>query len=456
MLRITFGLGVAEAFLIIVSSTPVSAESPSALLPDEYLPELRTLLTQAVNQSPPTLRASLEVARARAQELVDSSAMWPTLSADIRWAAVESSIAGTSTQKNRNAGLFYTLSLYQPVFHWGALKAQSDIGKIETDIAEKRFEDTYRTLALTIRSQYLDLIQRKKGWNYSKFTLQQTEARFQALQQRRDAGAISAAELNEPRLKLAEARIAADRMEESFVQGCRTLAALCGVQTISADQVPDEFPKPEITEEQLQALYRLADSFDPGRTPQGAIYEMTMKQNRLSYRIARSRTLPKVGLSASASQQNSTTAFGGGITQSDVTQQMVGVAANWTIFDGFAARGQKLALLQQRRQLNNTISEYDRAQREKIDALRKQIGFAVRSLEISETRLNISNNSVAVVAAEVKSGHSSPDGLETVQSTARTTELTTLTYRTDFFAKVAEYLSTLGVDPALSAFEQRK
>ncbi|WP_404420885.1 TolC family protein [Nibricoccus sp. IMCC34717] len=456
--RITdLGVLVALSFSVLAARAVAEEQDPRGLLPEAYLPELKSLLSKAVSQSPQALQAQFEVARTHVNEMVESAAMWPSLNASVNWAGVQSSIDGNNGSKirSRNSGLFYTLSLYQPVFHWGALKAQSDVGKLQTQIAEQRYADTYRMLALTIRSTYLDLIQRKKAWLYGKATLQQAQSRFEALQQRHNAGAISAAELSEPQLRLAETRIAADRMEEAFVQGCRAVAALCGVPELTPDQVPDDFPKPGANESHLDSLYRLGDRFDPAKTPQGIINELSIKQNDLNYRIARARTLPKVGVSAMASENNSTTAFGGGISQQNVSQQQVGVAVYWAIFDGFAARGSKLALLEQRRQLDLTMSEYHRVQRERISSLRKQIGFAVRSLEVSETRLSIANNSVSVIAAEVKSGHSSPDGLETVQANARSTELTTLSYRTELFARVAEYLSTVGADPVMVGIDER-
>jgi outer membrane protein TolC len=459
MFRRTLGLGVFFAMSLVLAALRASAQGddPKALLPEAHLPELKALLAKALSQSPQTLQAQFEVARSRVSEMVESAAMWPAVNASVNWMGVQSSIDGSNgaTIKSRNSGLFYNINIYQPVFHWGALKAQSDIGKLQTQIAEQRYADAYRMLALTLRSSYLDLIQRKKAWQNGKAILQQAQARFEALQQRYRAGAISAAELSEPQLTLAETRIAADRLEEAFVQGSLAVAALCGVPQLSPDQVPDDFPRPSTSAEQVEALLRLGDRFDPAKTPQGLINEMNLRQNQLNYKITRSRTLPKLGVSATASETNSTTAFGGGISQQNVSQQQVGVAVSWNIFDGFAARGSKLALLEQRRQLDLTMSEFHRVQRERIESLKKQISFAVRSLEVSETRLSISNNAVSVIAAEVKSGHSSPDGLETVQASARSAELTTLTYRTELFARVAEYLSVVGADPVMAGIAER-
>lgn len=421
---------------------------PSGFLPEEQLPQLKALISESLAQSPTSLNASLEVAKAEALRQVERSVLLPSVNADGRWGAVQSSVAGG--QSNRNVGFFYSANVSQPVFHWGALRAQAEIGALGEKIAQDRLDDAYRSLALSVRAQYLDLIQRKKGFALAVFNVDQAKTSLANLEDRHRSGMISSGELVEPRLRLEELELAADRSREFLDSGCRILAALCGRVILTHDEIADEFPRPELNRERLDILFGFSSRFNPLETPQGQILQASLEQTELNYRIIRSRTLPKFNVSLRLSQDNNTDAAGGSVNQTNVTQQTLAIGGNWLLFDGFATRANKAANRYQRRQQEQALADYDLATRNRLESLRKQIELAHRALMIAEKRLAMVEGGIQGTQNEIKIGRATNDMLVTAKFNAKVAELSTLMARSELLNRIAEYLSLIGADPATS------
>src|SRR5699024_4557304 len=102
------------------------------------------------------LEEELRIAEAEAGGEIAAAAGRPSVSANVRYLGrIEdrSDFKGTSSYFDPQA----TLLARQPIYHWGALQARRQIGKIGIELAERSREQVYQALALEIRRSFLDL-----------------------------------------------------------------------------------------------------------------------------------------------------------------------------------------------------------------------------------------------------------------------------------------------------------
>src|SRR4051812_6131409 len=155
-------------FLVAIGVTTghVAAQPPMPAvtgMPEEFLPGLEPLLKSAATRSPDSIKRSLDVDAAEARKIIGESVLWPALYGSARYAVNDEAVSGNSGTSNRSSGLFYDFTLNQPVFHWGALKAQADHERIGLKIAERQYADATRLLLQQVRKTYLELVVRKAG-----------------------------------------------------------------------------------------------------------------------------------------------------------------------------------------------------------------------------------------------------------------------------------------------------
>src|SRR5205814_2224997 len=99
-------------------------------LPEDFLPGLKAILAAAATRAPEAIRNSLEVEKAEGRKTIGASVLLPSVSASVRYAVTNESVSGNAGTANRSAGFFYDFSIRQPIYQWGALKAQADHEKI--------------------------------------------------------------------------------------------------------------------------------------------------------------------------------------------------------------------------------------------------------------------------------------------------------------------------------------
>src|SRR4051794_876304 len=87
--------------VILTAVSPLAAQTPNAPLPaampEDLMPELKTLLQTAVQQSPTMLAKSISIAKAEADRIVAKSVMWPSLGGNVQYASTTTSVSSGTT-----------------------------------------------------------------------------------------------------------------------------------------------------------------------------------------------------------------------------------------------------------------------------------------------------------------------------------------------------------------------
>jgi outer membrane protein TolC len=422
-------------------------------MPEDYLPGLKPLLKEAVERSPTTISASIAVAQGEAGRYLNAAGLWPQLSLDGSYQV--SKDAQTNGGSSTSKGFYYGASISQAIFQWGALKNSATIGNLAAKVAERNFAEAYRLLAISIREQYMGLIGKKIALRNARFALKQVDEALQVAQAKFDAGNSSQADLGAYKLNKEQAQLDADRSAEDFASTKQVFVRLVGADRLDDDSIPIVLPHPEFSEAKADAI--LAGFVGEGieSTFQNQVFQMLLKEQDLTYSIAKVRLLPKVSASAAFSYSNQIAIQGATVEQVGVESESVVIAANWAIFDGFATKGSKLSALASKRSYERARQSYIDSTVDQVSDMRHQLGFSSRAMAISEIHNSLIDAEVKRLGQDKDLGYASQATIDSGITNLYATEYNMTYARADFFSRWTEFVSIAGVDPALANVSSR-
>lgn len=441
--------------LLVVVAGRLCAEAPSVTgtLPEDYLPGLKPLLKEAVERSPTTISSSIALAQAEAGRYLASSVLWPQLGLTRDYAMTRERVSNGLPSSSK--GLFYSASLSQPVFHWGAYRDRAIIGDLTEKVAEKNFAEAYRTLATLIREQYMGLISKKIALRNERFRQKIAEESLAAQKVRLESGTSSQSELQGYQMALDEQTLVGDRAQEEYDYGIRLLTRLVGIDALSDDSIPLEIPHPEYSAALADAV--LAGFVGEGieSTFQSEVYKMYLKEQDLQYSIAKVGLRPNVNAAATYGFSNYTAASANTVNQYGLQSEAFSLSASWTIFDGFATRGAKLSALASKRLYERQRQSYIDTTIDGITYLRHQIGYSQRAMAFAEVHDALIEVQVKRLDEDKALGYASQATIDAGLLNAYATQYLMHGARADYLGHWAEFISLAGIDPAISNISKR-
>lgn len=449
---------LAPAFFLIAGLVGVAAaraQAPVGGLPEDLIPSLRPILEAALTQSPQSIQARINEAQAEANRYVSYAGLWPLVSGSVQYATTDSEVSTLSSVKSDTSGVFYGFNVNQPLFQWGALKAQAEIGAIGVKVAERSYAEGYRTLVLTLRSQYLALISRKLALQHLRFQQERTAADLKVAEDRLASGTLSSGGMIAPRMAMTEIDLRVEQSEADLGYALRVFSRLAGVPDLPLASLPQAVPQPVAMVSTADGLLASFLQDQGGSSIQAEIYDLYVQQADLNYDIAKTRLYPKFSLYAGYSLNNSTSATLDSISQVGVASFNYGVIASWTIFDGFSARGSKLSALETKRTYELQRRNYTDATLESAQNIHRQLGFSLRALALAEQRYDLGRELVRGTEEDVRLGVSAQAALDNAQVIANNAELAAVAARTDYLTRWSEFVSLVGADPAMNNLPER-
>lgn len=435
------------AFLLPFAALGAEAPNIAGTMPEDYLPELRSILQTARQQAPVTIAANIEIALNEARVYGADAARLPNLSANFSYNVSQTAISGDQATNNRDHGLFYSVSLTQNLFTWGALKNQSAIADINVRIAQRSYDSAYRMLAQNLRQIYLSLIAKKAALVQARYSLGVVEANFPIEQEKLARGLVARNQVLLREVARNEARMQVARLEAEFVGDRRRFSRLAGIDLITENAIPAEIPAPIVSVANGNAI---ADAVarDGGRTTlEAQIADLRIQQADRQLAIENVRQRPKISASAGTSLTNATTATPNTVTQQGVTTQSVSVNAQWNIFDGLATKGAKLEAGATKRQQERRLAAVTEETIDSTQALAGQLALDLEALRLSETRREIAAATAQQAAAEFERGQLAKASVTDAESALLLATANRLMARAMVLSRWSELVSTAGMDP---------
>jgi outer membrane protein len=434
---------------VCFGSLTASAEPLPISLPEDLLPELREILVRAAQQSPSVQQANIEAARTEANYISSRASMLPNLYASGSYSWSENEVRDRPETASKNDGLYYNIGASQPIFHWGALKAQTDISRLEIAIAGKNTEEIYRALTGTLRTQYMALIQKKIGLRNQMYVQKMAEDHLAAQEERLSRGIISTGDILEPRLRAEEARYNTLNAQYDLEATLRVFARLAGRTDLRIEHLPEVLPRPQYAPDLLAEHFQIVSSEVLRDLPQAQVFELRQQQNQKRYHIERTRLLPKLNASAGYGVSNFTTVTPTAVTQTPTVVRHASISANWTLFDGLSSRGGRLAALAATRLAERQLEAFLQTRMDELRTLQGTIQASAQLMDITERRYDLAREAVRLTRQNFELGRVAQSDVDGVVNNANQAEARTVLARSTFLSAWAQYVSLTGMDPVL-------
>lgn len=418
-------------------------------MPEEVFPELKDILREALAQSPTMILKNIEIAQNEGNYLVSRGQLLPSISTTAGYRFSGAAVSSNTDVSSTATGLEYGVSISQPVFRWGTLRAQKDAAKIQVSIAQKNYAEAYRLLALTVRSQYLGLIAKKLAWRNARFSQKLMAASLALEEDKLRNGQSTENALVNLRLQMEEVSLQMERMAEDVANSLRYFRRQTGLARLDDDRIPAEIPAVAFAPASATAMLHefLGQGWEHNLSVQ--INRHWLRVSELNYRQAKYRLYPMFGLAASINQSNSTNASLNAVSQVSVLSQYVGLSMNWAVFDGFATRGAKISALANQRYYERQLQTVTDQVMDQAMSLERQVGFSYRAMNLAQARSGLSAAAVRTTEDDAQRGLVSKATVEAAISAHYMAELTLANQRADFLSRWSEFVSTLGQDPIL-------
>jgi outer membrane protein TolC len=426
----------------------VEGLSQSPLLPEQLFPELQPILVAALQQSPRMLDRNLDLDVAEGDRLQMRSGLLPSVGSSFQDSYTRDKREDIAVPL-RTERLYYSLSITQPLFHWGEIRNRARIGDIREKLARKQYAQAYAALAQEIRGAYLQLIVQKVVVQSSKFSQQQAEQALALAEDRLRNRVISEAEIFHPRIAVQQAVLNTDRAVESFNEAKRSFRRLTGTNPPDDDAIPTAIPTIKVGEGTVDHwLANFLSQHDP-KTFATENLQAQIEIERLNYANARTGLRPKFNVVAGVSQdqQSYSTNLA---AKYGVQSTYIGVSGSWTIFDGFATRGAILASKSRLHKLEASYKQLTDNLGADVQRAAHQTNFSERQMRIQDQLFDSATNFLQYRKDEFSRGTVSETDVAGVQMTYNRELITTIQQRADYLLHYSDFLAQIMQEPALA------
>ena len=444
--------------LVAVCSLAGARAQPAGLagtMPEDYLPELKGILTTAFARSPKLIAAEYAAVVREAQILGANSARLPSLRSSSEYASNQTSASGNSSSQSRASGFFYRFEAGQALFHWGALQNQSRVAHINLLVEQKNFIIAARELAIELRKAYLALMVEKARLRQGREALRLLRADVAVLVEKKQAGLVAAAVLEGEKLREREVALDLARGESEFTASRQRFSRLAGLAELPEEKIPEEIPPLEHRSALAAAMTATLLRDGAKSTLEYEVHDMNVRAALLREKIERTRLLPKINAGASYSLENNTDVNGNSVSQQAFRRQSVSISAQWHMFDGLATRGAIREALAAKRLHEKVRDAKAEVALQEAQILERTLKLDAEQLEIVETRRGIAVAGRGRIADEVALGNMPKGEVERAQLGIIQADAANLAARATYLGRWSDFVALAGNDPLLQNLPAR-
>lgn len=432
-------------------SVAIMAADPAVnglVLPEKVFPQLDVILQSAVQQSPRMLNRALDLEIAENNRLSARAGLLPNIGGYVSYYESRDTRADLSGRVDVTK-IAYNFSITQPIYHWGERRNSAKMGEIQASIAQGQYQDGYRALAQTLRSDFMRLIVQKltvkRGAAYAEYAKSQLAKEEVRLAQK----VISEFQIFPVRLAAEQAQLIYERVQFDFEMAKASFARLSGRPVLSDDAIPDGIPTVGYDAATIDRL--LAGFLGQKDLPaiEAVIMRKQLESAALGYANQKTRLRPKFNFVLGVSQDEQSYTIN--VAQKyRVNSFFGGLSANWTIFDGFAAQAGVRNELARKRQMENDYKDLTERLAQQAQTQVRQLNFAARNMAISDRALVASQGNLKSKQEEFARGTSSEDDVTQARIALIDAQINASSGRHDFLNRIGEFLGTIVEDPVVA------
>jgi outer membrane protein TolC len=447
-MKISCWLVVCLVGLPVLKAAETDPYVEQLVLPEKLYPQLDTILATAVRQSPRMLSRALDLEVAEAGRIQARANLLPTVGG---WGNYfESRDTRADIQGRLDVTkVAYNFSLNQPIFSWGEKRDYATIGKIQQSIAKGQYQEGYRLLAQTLRTDYLKLIIMKKTAQRAAFYLEHSRKQLAQEEDRLAKKVISDYQISAFRLAVEQAQLTSERVQFEYDMAKVSFARLSGSPALTDEAIPDEIPMVKYT---MTALTRLLADFLGQKdlpSPDAVTMRKQMESEKFSYAAIKTRLLPKISFTAGVSQDEQSYTIN--VAQKyRVNSQFAGISGSWTIFDSFSSQAAVRASLARRRQLDINYKDLTETLAQNAQIQVKQLDFSARTMSLFDRGLDAGHSTLKAKQDEFSRGVTAESDVRVAQLGVYDAEIGAFNCRLDFLTRTGDFLALIARDPIVA------
>ena len=341
---------------------------------ETFFPELRNILAGLGSKAPTLLEERERINEARANRMVADSKRGFRLSVGAN---------AHSLHENRPNSDYYhryrfLASAYvrKPLYHWGALRAESRIAQLAETSASSAYLNYADNLADHTRSDYLNLVLAAYEIELAQRSLELAKSNVEGMVERMRLGLVT-------ELSVAEAKIAVLQQRINLADTERLLArsklifsedtGFAGNLGIAITDNFNDFAQTHSFAENLPVLAGFPTSIGLDSL------ERSIESENQRITVAEAGLRPKLNL-VGGFYQDQVDSLDSRSSQ-ERNNAIVGVEANWALFDSSMSRGQKSAALARKRRFEMQLERETRRLRLEVQSIRKHLVALGRIIE---------------------------------------------------------------------------
>jgi outer membrane protein TolC len=406
---------------------------------ESFFPSLRSILQKVKGKAPLLLEEREKVNEATANRMVSDSA---------RGFQVTVGLNGYSLFENRQTMDYYQqyrflASVYvrKPLYHWGALSAGSRIAELTEESSSASYGNLLKTLPDRIRSDYLGLILSTYGMELAQRSLELAKSNAEGMAERLRLGLVTELSLSEAKTAVLQQHINLAELERKLNQSkliFRDDTGFDGNLSLSMTNRFIEFSENHVFAQNLPLATGIISSI--GLETIGRAIEM--ENNRIV--VAESGLRPKFNVVGGFYQDrvdlhDSTSS----IERNNV---IVGVEANWSVFDSSNSRGQKRSALARKRRYEMQLDRETRRLRMEVKNLRDHLITLGRIIESSRQLVNAAEDRFEKSRIEFDRNRITPEIFFTYRLALDQSRLSLLASVANYLNVRSQYVHLLGAN----------
>ena len=368
--------------------------------PEYHFAELQEILIQVEDYAPIFKEQKESIDIAKANTIFAKSA---------QGSHVKINLQGQSIHEDRpdqpysgRERFFGSISIRKPLFHWGALRAQSSISVIQEAITLNNLKYFLNDLKVNVRSSYLEMFVLSKQVEIARSSLQNAEENFIKIKGKNELGLSSDIVVKNENIELLKQKILLEDINRSLESAKKSFIQLTGwSEALNFEENNNSFATLQVDHAFGESLPVLLASHS-SRVTRQINHEIKVEKNRLT--IAKSGLKPKVNL-VGAFYQDQVPLADDSFTRNNA---VVGLEVNWAIWDSSKSKAEKLKSLANKRKLELSLERESRSFRLEIENMRSQLDSLAKRVEMTRQLVVLSEKKLSISKTELESDRITP------------------------------------------------
>ena len=426
-------------------SAPLQSVEPQNVLitPEDIYPELVQIYEAANGQAPSLQLQAERIRESEGSALVYSAEKYPNLRLALNGGYAVRDRADFDRTETF-AGIF-SVSFEKPIFRWGAIAANDQLGKLSVSRSKVEYEQFYLSLVEQIRSIFLDLVLHRNSLGNQTLKERIFRMRLEDQRKRKEIGTLSEDDYRRTKIGLEEALLAIERTRTGIERALRHFNLITGSDDWEIQQFPTVVPSVSYSHTRVSELLEayLESGLADGSNWIIKVNEIERAKHDLT--IDRARNRPSFDVFVRASQEDRDTA-----ARNDVLTLVYfgGLQVRWDLFQGFANKGRRIAREAQIRILESQLKSMGERFRNEAERQAFDLDMDFKALALNEERFTLDQKQYEKAVADRANGLISEIDFLQKQLNLKNREYSIFQARTRFLKKLSQFLAYIGRDPA--------